>query len=121
MAVLVAVRDLIFRSKIDAAAARTGASVAFAPRGQPLPDAVRSLSPRALVVDLGEPGVLEALREVRDAAPDLRIVGFFGHLREDLAEEARALGAEVYTRGQFAARLDALLSLERGAPSTQSS
>jgi thioredoxin 1 len=109
MAVLVAVRDLLFRSKIESSAQRGGVPIAVAPRGQPLPETVRALSPRGLFVDLGEPGVLDALRGVREAAPDLRIIGFFAHEREDLAAGARALGAEVYTRGQLASRIDALL------------
>jgi DNA-binding NarL/FixJ family response regulator len=115
MAVLLAVRDLVFRSKIEAAAQRVAVAVAVAPRGQPLVEAVRALGPRAVVADLGEPGAIEALRSVRELAPDLRIIGFFGHVREDLAEAARALGAEVYTRGQLSARLDELLSRGRTA------
>jgi len=115
MAVLIAVRDLVFRSKIEAAAQRVSVPVAVAPRGQSLADAVQALRPRAVVADLGEPGALDALRSVRESAPELRIVGFFGHVREDLAEEARALGAEVYTRGQLAARLEELLSRGRAA------
>jgi DNA-binding NarL/FixJ family response regulator len=114
MAVLIAVRDLVFRSKIEASARRVDVTVASAPRSQPLPDAVRALGPRTVVADLGEPGMIEALRRAREVAPRLRIIAFFGHLREDLAEEARALGAEVYTRGQLAARIDALLTRERG-------
>ena len=113
MAVLIAVRDLVFRSKIESSARRVEVAVAAAPRGQPLPEAVRALGPRTVVADLGEPGMIEALRSARELAPEIRIIGFFGHLREDLADEARALGAEVYTRGQLAARIDDLLSQER--------
>ena len=99
MAVLIAVRDLVFRSKIEAAAHRLSVPVAFVPRGQPLPDAVRALGPRTVIADLGEPGAIEALAAARDASATVHIVGFFGHVREDLAEAARAIGAEVYTRG----------------------
>jgi DNA-binding NarL/FixJ family response regulator len=113
MAVLIAVRDLVFRSKIESSARRVDVPVAAAPRGQPLPDAVRALGPRAVVADLGEPGMIDALRLAREVSPQLRIIGFFGHVREDLADEARALGAEVYTRGQLAARIDELLSQQR--------
>jgi DNA-binding NarL/FixJ family response regulator len=109
MAMLIAVRDLVFRSKIDSAAERLGVAVATVPRGQPLADAVRALAPRGVIVDLGEAGVMDALRSVRTIAPDVRVIGFFGHLREDLAEAARALGVEVYTRGELAARLDTIL------------
>lgn len=95
-------------------------TVASAPRGQALSDAVRALGPRTVVADLGERGMIDELRRVREQAPGLRIIGFFGHLREDLADEARALGAEVYTRGQLAARIDALLAQDRSDASRPS-
>jgi len=42
--------------------------------------------------------------------PTTRVVGFLGHLRHDLMDEARAIGiAEVLTRGQLAANLDEVL------------
>jgi DNA-binding NarL/FixJ family response regulator len=108
--ILVAVRDLLFSSKIDAAARRVGAQVAWAPRGVPLAAAVAERSPRAILADLGEPGALDALRAARSAQPAVRIVGFVGHLRADVLDEARAMGVEeVLTRGQLAASLDDVL------------
>ncbi len=113
--ILVAVRDLLFASKIDAAARRVGAQVAWAPRGVPLASAVADLQPAALLADLGEPGALDELRIVRSARPDLRVVGFTGHLRTDLLDQARALGVEeVLTRGQLSASVDDVL-LRAGA------
>lgn len=120
MTVLIAVRDLVFRSKIESSARSVEVSAVSAPRGQALASAVRTLRPRVVVADLGEPGMLAALRDVRAVEPHLRIIGFFGHLREDLAEVAREMGVEVYTRGQLAARIDLLLSRDRsGAPLSQ--
>ncbi len=115
--ILVAVRDLMFSSKIDAAARRVGAQVAWAPRGVPLAAAVVDRNPGAVVADLGEPGALEALREVRSVRPAVRIIGFTGHLRTDLLNEARALGIEeVLTRGQLSASLDDVLLRAAAAP-----
>ena len=109
MPVILAVRDLVFRSKILAAAERLGAEVRIAPRFSPLADAARDLGPGTLIVDLGETGVVEQLGAAREAGAT-RIVGFLGHLQADLADRSRAAGAdEVLTRGQFVQRLDELL------------
>ncbi len=108
--ILVAVRDLLFASKIDAAARRVGAQVAWAPRAVPLLDAVADRRPDSVLLDLGEPGALDAVRAIRSAHPAVRVVAFVGHLRTDLVHEARAMGVEeVLTRGQLSASLDDVL------------
>ena len=102
--VLVAVRDLLFGSKIDAAAKRLGVEIAFAPRGAPLSRTAAERCPRVILADLGEPGALAELRAVLTAAPTTHVVGFLGHLQTELMDEARGAGvAEVLTRGQLAA------------------
>ncbi|GEJ57293.1 hypothetical protein [Anaeromyxobacter diazotrophicus] len=109
--VLAAVRDLLFRSKIDAAARRLGVEVAFAPRGVPLAAAARERAPALVLADLGEPGALQELRTLLAERPGARVVGFLGHLRTDLRDEARGAGVEeVLTRGQLASSLDEVLS-----------
>ena len=109
MAILVAVRDLLFRSKIQAAADRLGVPVRLAPRGTPLSVAARELGQGTVLADLGEPGVLDEVRAAKAAAP-LRVVGFLGHLQVDVARAAEEAGVdEVLTRGQFVQRLDELL------------
>jgi DNA-binding NarL/FixJ family response regulator len=107
--VIVAVRDLVFRSKIHAAAAQLGVTVQLAPRGTPLADAVRDVPGATLLVDLGEPGVVEQVAGAKQIA-GVRVVGFLGHLEDGKMAAAVAAGAdEVLTRGQFAARLPELL------------
>lgn len=111
---LAAVKDLLFRSKIEAAARRLGVDVAFAPRGAPLAAAVRDRAPALVLADLGEAGALDELRAVLAERPATRIVGYLGHLRTDLRDEARGMGVEeVLTRGQLAASLDEVLSRAR--------
>jgi hypothetical protein len=113
MPVLVAVRDLLFRSKIQASADRLGVSLRLAPRGAPLSEAARELGSGLALVDLGEPGVVDEIRRVKRSG-DVRVIGFLGHLEVELARAAREAGAdEVLSRGQLAQRLDDLL---RGAP-----
>ncbi len=108
--ILAAVRDLLFRSKIDAAAKRLGVEVAFAPRDTPLSKAARGRPFALVLVDLGEAGAMEELRTIRGELPELRAIGFLGHLRTDLRDEALGLGVEeVLTRGQLSASLDDVL------------
>jgi hypothetical protein len=109
MPVLVAVRDLVFRSKIHAAAERLGVEIRLAPRGAPLSAAARELGGGTALVDLSEPGAIEEIRQVkRDGG--VRVVGFLGHLEVDLARAAREAGAdEVLSRGQLVQRLDEVL------------
>jgi hypothetical protein len=109
MPILVAVRDLVFRSKIHAAAERLGVAVKFAPRGTPLSEAARALGEGTVLADLSEPGVLEDVPAAKRAAR-VRVVGFLGHLQADLARAAADAGVdEVLTRGQLVQRLDELL------------
>jgi hypothetical protein len=106
--IVVAVRDLVFRSKIHAAAERLGVQVRFAPRGTPLAEAVKDAPGATVLADLGEPGLVEQVPEAKRAG--VTVVGFLGHLQEDLMARAAAAGVdEVLTRGQFVARLDGLL------------
>ncbi|HEX9401911.1 MAG TPA: hypothetical protein VF912_17510 [Anaeromyxobacter sp.] len=110
MVILVAVRDLLFRSKIHAAAERLGVAIRLAPRDAPLSQAARDLASGTALVDLSEPGVLDEIRLVKRAG-GVRVVGFLGHLEAELALAARAAGAdEVLSRGQLVQRLDELLS-----------
>lgn len=113
MPVLVAVRDLVFRSKIQAAAERLGVELRLAPRGAPLADAARALGEGTVIADLGEPGALDAIRAAKGASR-VRVVGFLGHLETELARAASEAGVdEVLSRGQFVQRLDDVL--RRGA------
>ena len=110
MPVLVAVRDLVVRSKIHAAAERLGVALKLAPRGAPRADAARALGPGTVIVDLGEPGILDQVRAAK-ASPGLKVIGFLGHLETDLARAASEAGVdEVLSRGQFVQRLDAVLT-----------
>lgn len=106
MPILVAVRDLMFRSRIQEAAQRAGVAVSFAPRGTPLAASLAALAEGTVLADLNEPGAVEALAQ---AAPGVRRIGWLGHLQADLMASARAAGIEVLTRGQLTGRLEALL------------
>jgi hypothetical protein len=113
--VIVAVRDLLFRSRIQSAAERLGVPFALAARGASLEQAVREAGGGTLLVDLTQPGVLAEIAAARGAGA-ARVVGFLGHLQTDLMAEAAAAGVdEVLARGELVKRLDGILSGEGGA------
>lgn len=60
-----------------------------------------------VVVDLGRPGVLEALPAVVAAAG--RVVGFASHVDAGLLEAAAATGCEAVPRSRFFRALDEVL------------
>jgi hypothetical protein len=116
MPVLVAVRDLLFRSRIHAAAERLGVDVRLLPRGTPLSEGARALGGGTVLADLSEPGALDEIRLAK-AAGGVRVVGFLGHLEVDLARAASEAGAdEVLSRGELSRRLDDVLRAAAGAP-----
>lgn len=112
--VLVAVKDLLFGSKIDAAAKRIGLPLQWSPRFEKLGDVAVAKRPDTIIAALDEPGTLEELKRVRAELPDVRIVGFAGHVQVYVLREARALGIdEVLTKGQFAASVEQVLAREQ--------
>ncbi len=107
---LVAVKDMLFASKIDAAARRLGVAISWAPRTQPLSAVALERRPRVILADLTDAATLSELKKIHAEAPQTRVIGFLGHLQTGLMDEARAIGVEeVLTRGQLAASLDAVL------------
>jgi DNA-binding NarL/FixJ family response regulator len=95
MRALLAIADLMARSRLQQAAKAAGYEVSSA-RGVPDP---ADDPPDVLVVDLDQPATLDALAAWRAAHPDVRVVGFAFHAHEDVMAAARSLGAEVVTHG----------------------
>lgn len=79
------VRDLVRRSRVETAAATTGLDVV-------------EESPDVVVVDLADEG---ALKRFVDENPSGRAVGFYPHVRRELAEVARSRGIEPYENRVF--------------------
>jgi DNA-binding response OmpR family regulator len=123
MAVLVAVRDLLLRSRISEVAQRIGVPVVLARRGFSLSESARTLGRGTALVDLSEPGILGELQQVK-AQGGVRVIGFLGHLQTELAAAALEAGAdEVLSRGQLVGRLEDVLragaAADAGAPSAR--
>ncbi len=111
MAVLVIVDDLIFRSRIVAAASHLQASIRLADAAS-MP-AVRSAEDWQLVIidlslDSGDPIAL--IRHLRGALPLTPIVGFFSHVQLELQQRAQEAGCSVVMpRSAFVRALPQLL------------
>lgn len=119
MAILAAVDDLLFSSKIRATARQLGVDVQFARSPDEILSQARALKPTLAIFDLNsgktDPiGTIAALK----ADPEIgaiRTLGFASHVHADLIAAARRAGAdEVMPRSAFAGRLATILSSGSG-------
>jgi hypothetical protein len=100
------VDDLLFRSKIHAAASATGAAVSFVRAAPAAPLA----GARLAILNLDAPRAVELISALTASHPSLRLVGFVSHVNADRIRDARAAGpVEVMARSAFVAALPSLL------------
>jgi AmiR/NasT family two-component response regulator len=92
---ILALTDLLARSRLEQAARAAGYEVSSA-RSIPSPE---DHPPDVLVVDLDQPGTMTSLEAWRSRHPGPRVVGFAFHAHEDVMARARGLGVEVVTHG----------------------
>jgi AmiR/NasT family two-component response regulator len=96
MRAVLAVTDLLARSRLQQAARAAGYEVATA-RSVPSPD---EPPPDVLVVDLDQPETMASLEAwCARHSGSTRVVGFAFHAHEDVMAKARGLGVEVVTHG----------------------
>ncbi|HEY6420071.1 MAG TPA: hypothetical protein VIX59_13795 [Candidatus Binataceae bacterium] len=110
--VLALVRDLFFRSKMDAVAAAVGAEIAYASTLDAAAKRCAELKPVLVFADLSDASfpALDTASRIRDAAPGARLVGFASHVDLKPLAAARAAGFELtLSRSEFTARLPDLL------------
>jgi len=111
--VVAVVADLMFGSRLRAAAEAAGVRLALARSAEALPARVRELSPRLVLIDLdpraGDGAAsIRALRESESAA---RLVAYASHMDAAAIRAARDAGAdEVLARSAFVKRLPELMS-----------
>jgi CheY-like chemotaxis protein len=112
MKIAAAIHDLMFSSKVNAAA--RGQPVAWLPRGGSVAAFVGEQRPDVLLIDLGNPKLdaVAAIAAIK-ADPATRavvVIGYIGHELVEVIEAARAAGADqVMAKGEFARRLPELL------------
>jgi hypothetical protein len=108
--ILVYEPDLMFSSRIEAAAARVGASIEVANRIENLAEELKAGGVQGMLLNLdAAEGNLGRLESVLKVIP-VKTVGYYSHTNTRLMEEARRAGiGSVLTRGAFVARLDVIL------------
>ena len=109
---LALIRDILFRSRIDAAAQALGNEVGYA---TDLEQALRrcgEIRPATVLVDLSDAAfrLPEACEKIRAAAPQARVIGFASHVDLKALSSARSAGFDLtLSRSEFTARLAELL------------
>ena len=108
LVVLGLVRDLFFRSKLDAVAASLGVEIGYA---SDIANAVRRAtesSPSVVFADLSDAAFpsTDAAAKIRSAAPSARLIGFASHVDLKPLKAAREAGFDLaLSRSEFTARL----------------
>jgi CheY-like chemotaxis protein len=112
--IIAAVDDLLFASKIRAAADRAGRSVTFVRSAPEVASAVLAARPELTIFDLDRPALepVAAIRAVRadERGRQLRLVAFVRHTSADAIRAARDAGVDVVlARSAFFPALEAML------------
>jgi CheY-like chemotaxis protein len=112
MSVLFLSADLVFSSRLAAAAERQGITLTTVSSIDAAIALLAAQDVRLIILDLSNPG-LEPETEVvrlREACPGLAVVAYAPHVHEDRLRAAAAAGFnEVLSRGQFDRQMDDLL------------
>ena len=113
VAILAAVDDFLFRSKIRAVAKHVNADISFAQTPDDILAQAAAMRPALVIVDLNSQksdpvATIAALKKSADA---VRVVAFASHVHVDLIDAARKAGADqVLARSQFAGNLADILA-----------
>lgn len=112
--ILLVSTDLQARVRLEAAVAPLGSEVvARRPDEDPAEDPGEE-RPTAIVLDLDQLGAEGAARWARAGrAEEIRLLGFFSHVDEELGRAADDLGIETFRRGRFWRDAAAILSQDR--------
>jgi DNA-binding NarL/FixJ family response regulator len=112
MRVLGLIRDLMFRSKIDAAAESLGVEVAYVSTLELLPQRCADINPTMVMVDLSEKNFAPeaTMAALCTCAPGVKVIGFASHVDLKALAGAREAGFQrVLSRQEFAAQIPELL------------
>ena len=115
MAILAAVDDFLFRSKIRAVAKHVAVEVRFAQTPDEILAQARALKPSLVIIDLNSPKA-DAVNTFASLKADpnlagIRAIGFASHVHADLIAAARSAGADqVLPRSAFAGNLAEILA-----------
>jgi hypothetical protein len=100
------VRDLLFGSRISAMAARLGVPMRMVRDSA----ALTGVPGQRLLVDLNQPGAIEAAAAWKSAGAGREVAGFVSHVDRETIERARARGVDqVLARSGFVEQLPSLI------------
>lgn len=105
--------DLMFSSKLTAAARQAGGTLRMAMSTAALLENLAAEPARLVLLDLTTPGLDPAVLvpRIREVVPDAAVLAFGPHVHEDKLAAASAAGCDaVLTRGQLNAGADGLLA-----------
>jgi DNA-binding NarL/FixJ family response regulator len=105
-------RELFFRSKLDAVANALGGEIAYASAVSQIEHQCAAAAPELVLVDLSDKNFVagEVISAIREFAPGARIVGFASHVDMKAIKTAREAGFDrVLSRQELAAQLPSLL------------
>jgi DNA-binding NarL/FixJ family response regulator len=103
--------DLFFQMKLAETAKHLGLEVKVASNAESLLQLLDPL-PQLVIMDLNARSQpLAAMRQLRSAQPQLRVIGFLSHVQTALAAQAQAAGFdEIMPRSKFSANLPEILA-----------
>jgi CheY-like chemotaxis protein len=106
------VDDLFFQSKIVETARHVGVELKFVSTAGALMEEIARGNPRLVIVDLNaRQGPVESIEQLRAAGNSTPLVAFLSHVQVELAERARAAGAQdVMPRSKFTQNLATILA-----------
>jgi DNA-binding NarL/FixJ family response regulator len=106
--------DLFFQMKLAETAKQLGVEVKVATNGEAL-IALMASDAKLVIVDLNARSQpIEAIKNLRLARGDVRVVGFLSHVQTELAAQAQAAGCdEVLPRSSFTQNLAAILNVAK--------
>ncbi|MBF6569577.1 MAG: hypothetical protein IVW54_11965 [Candidatus Binataceae bacterium] len=109
---LAMVRDLFFRSKLDAIATQVGAEVAYVSTLEAAAGRITELAPSLVVVDLNDANFPadKTIAAIRASSPEVRVIGFASHVDLKALRGAREAGfTQTLSRSEFTENLPDLL------------
>jgi PleD family two-component response regulator len=119
--ILAILDDLLFTSKIRAAASQSGAELRIARSSAAALTEMRQVRPALVIIDLDNPrtdplGVVAAMKS-DPALSTIDTLAFVSHVKTDLIEAARRAGVkEILPRSAFASQLVQILTDYSGGP-----
>lgn len=108
--ILAIVDDLIFRGKLEAAAAQLGAPLTLASDAGPALGNGGSWSRVLIDLNLSSGDALAMIRDLRQAHPGIPVIGYCSHVQQGLQQRALEAGCtKVLPRSAFVQQLPGLL------------